>query len=98
MSMPGIQTPTSRATREIWRRSLLNASPAPGYWILTATSRPSCHSARCTWPIEAAAAGSSSNRLNWRRQSAPSSRASTWCTKVDDIGGAASCSFVKVAR
>ena len=32
----------------------------PGRWILTATLIPSGNSARCTWPIEAAARGSHS--------------------------------------
>ena len=31
------------------------ASAMPGYWIFTATSRPSASVARCTWPIDAAA-------------------------------------------
>ena len=37
------------------RRSASSASATPGYWILTATGRPSSSVARCTWPIEAAA-------------------------------------------
>ena len=44
----------SRAKRLSWLKSLINALPAPGYWILTATWRPSCQAARCTWPMEAA--------------------------------------------
>ena len=55
--MPGIHPPATRATRASWVRSERSASPAPGYWILTATSRPSRQDARCTCPIEAAAAG-----------------------------------------
>src|SRR5687768_4374043 len=63
MSMPGKTGATLRATRAIWRRSPIRASPAPGYWTLTATSRsvPSEPGAwsrqrpRCTCPIDAAA-------------------------------------------
>ena len=40
------------------------AAATPGYWTLTATSRPSCSRARYTCPIEAAAIGSSSNSAN----------------------------------
>jgi len=53
--------PNSRATRLSWLKSLSRARPAPGYWILTATWRPSRQIARCTWPIDAAALGVSSN-------------------------------------
>src|SRR5436189_112418 len=38
-------------------KSALIASLTPGYCTLTATGVPSCSSARCTWPIEAAAYG-----------------------------------------
>ena len=43
MSMPGKTGAMLRATRAIWRRSPISASPAPGYCTLTATSRPSFH-------------------------------------------------------
>ncbi len=52
MSMPGTRPPKLRASRAIWRRSLLSASPAPGYCTLTATSRPSlppCRGAPGRW-------------------------------------------------
>ena len=52
----------------------MSALPAPGYWIFTATSRPSRYTALCTWPIDAAAAGSSSNSLKRSRQSDPTGR------------------------
>ena len=42
------------------RRSASSASATPGYWIFTATSRPSSSVARWTWPIEAAANASCS--------------------------------------
>ena len=98
MSRPGIQPAETRATRDTWFRSLTSAFPAPGYWTLTATSRPSRHTARCTCPIEAAAAGVSSNEVNWRRQRGPSSSASTRWTTAAGMGGAASWSRVSVAR
>ena len=66
--MPGTMPPNVRATRLSWRRSAISASPAPGYCTLTATSRPSAQRPRCTWPIEAAAAGSSSNSTSFLRQ------------------------------
>ena len=50
-------TRNSLASRASWLRSATSASPAPGYWTLTATSRPSRQTARCTWPMLAAAAG-----------------------------------------
>ena len=81
-----------------WLKSLLRAFPAPGYWILTATSRPSSQRALCTWPIDAAAAGLSSNSANLARQSSPRSAASTLCTVAAGSGGADSCSLVRVAR
>ena len=72
MAIPGIQAPASRATRESWVMSDRRAAPAPGYCTLTATSRPSRHTARCTWPIEAAATGRSSNDWNFAvRQRGP---------------------------
>ena len=39
------------------------AAATPGYCTLTATSVPSRSFARCTWPIDAAAIGSSSKLL-----------------------------------
>ena len=98
MSSPGIQPAATRATRDTWLRSLISAGPAPGYCTLTATSRPSFQTARCTWPIDAAAAGKSSNDWNRCRHRGPRSSASTLCTVAAGIGGAASCSLVSVAR
>ncbi len=40
MSTPGTSGATVRPSRPIWRRSDINASPAPGYCTLTATSAP----------------------------------------------------------
>ena len=99
MSMPGIHPPATRATRASWLRSLSRAWAAPGYWIFTATSRPSRHTARCTCPMEAAAVGVSSKDWNFAvRHRGPSSSASTLCTTAAGRGGADSWSFVRVAR
>ena len=98
MSSPGDMDANIRAIRETWLRSPMSALPAPGYWIFTATSRPSCQTALCTWPMEAAAAGLSSNSLKRSRQSSPSASVRTLCTVSAGIGGAASCSLVSVAR
>ncbi len=98
MSMPGASDPNSRPSLEIWSRSAISAWAAPGYCTFTATSRPSDQTARCTWPIDAEAAGTSSNERNRRRHWRPSPLASTLCTVVAGIGGAASCSLVSVAR
>ena len=66
MSMPGKTGAIPRATRAIWRRSDISASPAPGYCTFTATSRSSSDSdpparsrqrPRWTCPIDAAAVG-----------------------------------------
>ena len=53
-------------------RSARSASSAPGYWILTATSRPSAHTALCTWPMLAEATDLSSNDANRSRHLVPS--------------------------
>ena len=88
----------SRAKRLSWFKSLISALPAPGYWILTATWRPSCQTARCTWPMDAAAAGWSSNSAKLARHCSPMSPASTLCIAWAGSGGADSCSLVRVAR
>ena len=74
------------------------ASATPGYWILTATRRPSGSTARCTWPIEAAAAASCSNCSNSSSQGSSHSSSSTLRTCFQGIVGAcvrscASCSW-----
>jgi hypothetical protein len=98
MSSPGLSTENSRATRPSCVRSASSARPAPGYWTLTATARPSCQTPRCTWPMLAAAAGLSSNDANAFRHSGSSSSASTRCTCATGNGGAESWSFVSAAR
>ena len=61
------------------------ASPTPGYCTLTATARSSpvagsTTTARCTWPIDAAAIGSGSHSTN----SSSGGRAEL---ALDDLGG-----------
>ena len=93
-----MSTPKSRAKRLSWLRSLTSALPAPGYWTLTATWRPSCQTARCTRPIDAAAAGRSSNPAKQARHRSPISPASTlWITSAGS-GGADSCNLARAAR
>ena len=48
-------------------------SRMPGRWTFTATGRPLRSTARCTWPSEAAATGSSSNSLKALERRTPSS-------------------------
>ena len=76
----------------------MSAGPAPGYWILTATARPSRHTALCTWPIEAAAEGTSSKDWKYERQSVPIWSSRTLWTLSTGSGGADSCSLVRAAR
>ncbi len=98
MSMPGIQAVATRATLETLARSESRAFPAPGYWIFTATSRPSRQVARCTCPIEAAAIAVSSKEVNRLRQRGPSSAAMTSLTLAGGRAGALSCNLVSIAR
>ena len=74
------------------------ASATPGYWIFTATCRPSGSTARCTWPIEAAAAASCSKCSNSSSQGSSHSSSSTFRTFSHGMWGAsvrsdASCSW-----
>jgi hypothetical protein len=59
----------------------------PGYCTLTATARPSRVTARCPCPIDAAAMGCGSHRVNARSGGAPSSSASTAAASSGCIGG-----------
>ncbi len=74
------------------------ASATPGYWIFTATARPSCSTARCTCPMEAAAEASWSKLSNSSSGGSSHSERSTRSTFFQGIGGAevrseASCSW-----
>ena len=71
-----------------FERSARIAESMPGYWILTATSRPSCRVPRCTWPIEAAANASGSIRSNSSSYGSSYSCSSTLRTFSQGIGGA----------
>ncbi len=64
-----------------------------GYCTFTATLRPSGSTARCTWPIEAAAAASCSNSSNSSSTGSSSSSSSTAFTSFHGIGGAESRSL-----
>ena len=65
-----------------------SASATPGYWIFTATSRPSSSLARWTWPIEAAANASCSNSEKCSSTGSPYSSSITFETRDHGIGGA----------
>lgn len=66
------EEPPSRAS---WLKSLISALPTPGYCTFTATARPSCQTARCTCPMDAAAAAgrrtTRSSRASPRRGTSP---------------------------
>ena len=96
--MPGTTTPISGATRNSWSRSARSAASAPGYWSLTATSRPSFQMPRWTCPMLAAAAAVSSNSMNRDVHPVPNCWAISRCTVAGGIGGAAFCSFVSASR
>ena len=66
------------------------AAATPGYWTLTATSRPSCSRARYTCPIDAAATGSSSNSAKTSLIGSPSSSSITLRISLKETFGAAS--------
>ncbi len=79
-------------------RSARTAAATPGYWTFTATSRPSSRSrARYTWPIEAAASGSSSNSSNTVPMRSPRSSSITRRICLKATVGAASRSFASSA-
>ena len=98
MSVPGLSGRNSGASLRSWRRSERRASSAPGYCTLTATSRPSDQTARCTWPIEAAAAASPSNSENRSRHRSPSWASRTRSTSAAGMGGASDWSLVSASR
>ena len=54
----------NEASSSVFWRSARIASPTPGYWTLTTTSRPSGRWAAWTWPIDAAAIGRSPIQAN----------------------------------
>ena len=78
------------------RRSVSTASATPGYWIFTATARPSAVTARWTWPIDAAAKASSSNSEKTSPSRSPSSCSSSLRTFGNGSGGTSSRSEASV--
>ena len=62
------------------------ASAIPGYWTLTATSRPSRSVARCTWPIEAEAIGCSPKSANVSARLPPRSSSTTLRIALNETG------------
>ena len=79
------------------------ASATPGYCTLTATATSSpvlgsTATARCTWPIDAAAIGSGSHSTNTFSGGRPSSASTTSAARSADIGGASACSEASAWR
>ncbi len=81
-----------------WSRSSRMAVPTPGYWTLTATTRPSAITARWTCPIDAAATGSGSQSRNSSSGGAPSSSHTTWSARLGAIGGTSCWSWASASR
>ena len=97
-SSPGASAFAIRMISPAFCMSAAIASATPGYWIFTATCRPSQRTARWTWPIEAAAAASWSNSSNSSDTGSSHSSRRTRSTFFQGIGGAevrseASCSW-----
>ena len=74
------------------------ASPTPGYCTFTATGRPSVVTARCTWPIDAAASGSSSHSANSSPMDRPRASSTVARANSDAIGGALAWSSASASR
>ena len=79
------------------RRSVSTASAIPGYWTLTATSRPSFVVARWTWPIEAAANASGSNSAKAWLTGISSSSFMSFSIALNGSGGTSSRRDASVA-
>ena len=73
--------------------SLAISSSTRGRSTLTATSRPSCSLARCTWAIDALATGSRSNVANTASIPLPSPFSISAIARSDGKGGTRSCSL-----
>ena len=95
---PGMTTPISGATRSSWSRSAFRAASAPGYWSLTATSRPS----RQTAAVHLADARRRRGGVVEVAEPGPPSGAELLghhpVNGRDGIGGAAFCSLVSASR
>jgi len=68
----------------------------PGYWIFTATLRPSGRTALCTCPIDAAAVASCSKSSNSSSTGSSHSSSSTVFTFFHGIGGASERSLASL--
>ena len=62
-------------------------SAIPGRWTFTTTRSPVASTARCTWPIDAAASGSQSNDANTSSTGRPSSSSTTPRIPSADLRG-----------
>ncbi len=97
VSIPGaivfsIFSPSRRFCMSEWI-----ASAIPGYWTLTATSRPSGRVARCTWPIDADAIGVSSKSAKMRASFSPRSCSITLRIGLNDTGLASCCRLARIS-
>ena len=97
-SRPGANALAIRRISPAFCMSDAIARATPGYCTFTATRRPSGITARCTWPIDAAAAASCSTSSNSSSTGSASSSSITARTFSQGIGGAverseASCSW-----
>src|SRR5829696_3706767 len=92
-SSPGAICFISRRIIPRFWMSARTAWATPGYWTLTATSRPSWRRARYTWPIEAAAIGWCSNAANASSSGSSSSDSITLRMSEKRTFGAASRSW-----
>src|SRR5215208_6291576 len=84
----------SFASRAAWPRSWMSLSicrGAFGRWTLTATRLPFGSTARCTWPIEAAASAWWSNSRKRRSIGSPRSSRTTRSTSANGNGRTSSC-------
>ena len=97
-SMPGNSIDMTVNSRSVFSRSAATAWSTPGYWTLTATSRPSWVTARCTWPMDAAASGTGSHTANTRSGASPSSARITCATSSGAMGGASACNCASASR
>ncbi len=98
VSIPGASTASSFSASRRFCMSAWIASAIPGYWTLTATTRPSSRSvARWTWPIEAAAIGSGSKSENDSRSFSPRSSSITRVMALNDTGSALCWSVARIS-
>src|SRR3954454_77610 len=94
-SRPGAERRMSGKRMFMLRRSVSTPSATPGYWTLTATSRPARVVARWTWPIDAAATGSAEKAAKWSLRRPPRSCSTTRRTALGSAGGTASRSAAR---